>query len=341
MNPNQTKTKPVIICYAIFLMLAGLLAGCAHTPGQPVAGIPSPVLISWPADKPFSPSELPGNGLDQHDFFYAGEAHAERMSIVRDGKVIWSYTHPAEGEISDATWLPNGNVLFAHQHGVTEINADKQVIWNYDAPANTEIHTVQSLGKNRLFFIQNGNLARLIFLNKVSGKAEREFVLPVGSTNSIHGQCRHARLTTAGTLLVAHQDLGKVVEYDMSGKALWSLDVPGAWSASLLKNGNVLVASYKNFVREFNRRGEVVWEWIPADAPDYKIFNLQLATRLPNGNTLINNWVNEWSDKIDPTNAPVQALEVTPDKKVVWVLRSWSEPANLGPATTIQILNSR
>jgi hypothetical protein len=30
---------------------------------------------------------------------------------------------------------------------------------------------------------------------------------------------------------------------------------------------------------------------------------------------------------------------VTPDKKVVWVLRSWTPPADLGPATTLQILS--
>jgi hypothetical protein len=37
--------------------------------------------------------------------------------------------------------------------------------------------------------------------------------------------------------------------------------------------------------------------------------------------------------------APVQALEDTPDKKVVWALRSWEKPADLGPATTLQLLD--
>ena len=32
------------------------------------------------------------------------------------------------------------------------------------------------------------------------------------------------------------------------------------------------------------------------------------------------------------------AIEITPDKKIVWVLRSWENP-DLGPATTIQILD--
>ena len=89
---------------------------------------------------------------------------------------------------------------------------------------------------------------------------------------------------------------------------------------------------------EVNRQKETVWQWTPGDTPEYQMTNLQLATRLPNGNTVINNWFNQWSGAIDPAHPPVQAIEVTPDKKVVWVLRSWTAPADLGPSTTIQIL---
>jgi hypothetical protein len=38
-------------------------------------------------------------------------------------------------------------------------------------------------------------------------------------------------------------------------------------------------------------------------------------------------------------NIPVQAIELTPDKKIVWALRSWEKPTNLGPSTIIQLLN--
>jgi hypothetical protein len=117
------------------------------------------------------------------------------------------------------------------------------------------------------------------------------------------------------------------------------VDVPGIWSATPLTNGNILAASNRKFVREINRKGQTVWEWTAADAPDYKISNPQIATRLPNGNTIINNWFNQWSGKLDPGNAPVQAIEVRPDKKIVWALRSWAPPADLGPSTTIQILD--
>jgi outer membrane protein assembly factor BamB len=287
-----------------------------------------------------APAVLPGRGLAEHDFFYAGEAKEERMFIVRNGEVVWSCTHPAKGEISDAVLLPGGNVLFAHQYGVTELGADKKVVWNFDAAPGTEIHTAQPFGANSVWFIQNGDPAKFILMNKVSGSREREFVLPVKNPRSIHGQFRHARLTASGTLLVAHMDLGEAVEYDLDGKELWSADVPGIWSATALKSGNILVASNRGFVREITRQGQTAWEWTPADAPAYKISNLQLATRLPNGNTLINNWFNQWSGTRDPADPPVQAIEVTPDKKIVWALRSWAPPADLGPSTTIQILET-
>jgi outer membrane protein assembly factor BamB len=287
---------------------------------------------------PNAPDVLPGKGLAQHDFFYAGEAKQERMFIVRHGEVVWSYTHNGRGEISDAVLLPNGNILIAHQFGVTEISAGKKVIWNYDAPPNTEIHTAQPLGTNSVWFVQNGDPAKFIVMDKATRKVEREFVLPVKDPKGSHGQFRHARLTAAGTVLVAHMDLGKAVEYDLDGKPLWAKEVPGIWSASPLGNGNILAVSNRGFVREITRQGETVWEWTPADAPGYRITNLQLAARLADGNTIINNWFNQWSGQVDPANPPVQAIEVTPDKRIVWALRSWAAPADLGPATTIRVL---
>lgn len=285
-----------------------------------------------------APAILPGKGLAQHDFFFAGEAKQERMFIVRRGEIVWSYTHNGKGEISDAILLPNQNVLFAHQFGVTEIGADKRVVWNYDAPPGTEIHTAQLFGSNSVCLVQNGDPAKFIVINKASFKAEREFILPVKNPKGVHGQFRHARLTAAGTVMVAHMDLGKAAEYNLDGKQLWAQELPGVWSVTPLQNGNILAVSNRGFIREITRQNTTVWEWTPADAPGYQIMNLQLASRLSNGNTIINNWFNQWSGQVDLTNQPVQAIEVTPEKKIVWALRSWAAPTDLGPATTIQVL---
>jgi len=282
---------------------------------------------------PQAMAALPGSGPAQHDFLYAGEdGNRQNLYIFRKGKLDWSYTHnAARGEISDAMLLANGNVLFAHQFGVTEVGPDKKVVWNYDAPPRTEIHTAAAIGKDHVLFIENGNPARLKVVNKRTGAVATEFVLPVGNTNSIHGQFRHARLTAAGTVLVAHLDLNKVAEYDMTGKALWSYEMPGPWTVSELKNGNILVTHESSFVREINRKGETVWEFTKSDLPQLRIANMQFATRLANGNTIINSWHSKGN------GAGVQAFEVSPDKKLVWGLRSWSDP-DLGPSTIIQVL---
>src|SRR5205085_2434316 len=109
-----------------------------------------------------------GTGLARHDFFYAGESKTERMFIIRNGAVAWEYTHPGKGEISDAVLLPNGNVLFAHQFAITEINPAKVVVWNYDAPPNREIHTAQPMGNHSVIFVQNGDPAKAVVINKTS-----------------------------------------------------------------------------------------------------------------------------------------------------------------------------
>ena len=286
------------------------------------------------------PAPLPGHGLAQHDFLYAGESHDRNLYIVRGGKIAWSYSDRAgKGEISDAVLLSNGNVLFTHQVGVTEITPEEKVVWNHDAPAGHEVHTAVPIGLTRVLYIQNGDPALVRVVNTVTGAVEREFALKTKMPPSTHGQFRHARITAQGTLLVAHMDLNKVVEYDANGNEVWSFPADRPWGVTPLGTGNVLITDSKG-VREVTRRGDTVWSWTPADAPGYKFASLQQAWRLANGNSVINNWVNEWSTAAADMAGTLQAIEVTPQKQVVWALASWSEPAKLGPATTFQFLDA-
>src|SRR5689334_21055494 len=97
-----------------------------------------------PAEGRMAPEVLPGKGLAQHDFLYAGEAKERKVFIVRKGEIVWTYDDPeGKGEISDAILLSNGNVLIAHQYAVKLISPEKKVLWNFDAPKGTEIHTAQ------------------------------------------------------------------------------------------------------------------------------------------------------------------------------------------------------
>jgi hypothetical protein len=332
MNSPLISKKAGLLSFCLLLALPGF---CADTNS---AAITAPAAATSAVS--YAPAVLPGKGLAQHDFLYTGEGRQERLFIVRSGQVVWAFTNSGRGEISEAVLEPDGHILFAHQFGITEITLDKQVVWNFDAPPGTEIHTAKPIGTNSVMFIENANPAKLIVINKATGAIEHQFEMPVKFPDSVHRQFRRAQVTAVGTVLVSHLDLGKIVEYDWDGKALWSYDLTNCWSAVELANGNILAATSGNqFVREINRKGETVWEWTAADAPGYKFSNTQVATRLSNGNTLINNWFSQPVDMMAPSDAPVQAIEVTPDKKIVWALRSWTPPDDLGPSTTIQILD--
>lgn len=320
-------------------MVVGLAVGVGSGLAQAQGGTANAAATAATAEGR-APAQLPGKGLAQHDFVYSGESHDRRIFIVRGGKIVWSYDDPSgKGEISDMVMLSNGNILFAHQFGLTEITPEKKVVWNYEPPAGHEVHTAVPIGMDRVLYIENADPNALLrVVNIRSGAVEKELPLDVKKPVSVHGQFRHARITANGTLLVAHMSQDKVVEYDSDGRVLWSFPATGPWSANPLPDGNALITDRMG-VREVTRRGDSVWSWTPADAPGYKFASLQDAWRLKNGNTVINNWVNEWTKNGDNAPGSAQAIEVTPAKQVVWALREWGPENNLGPATSIQFMD--
>ena len=90
------------------------------------------------------------------------------------------------------------------------------------------------------------------------------------------------RYTKAGTILAAHMDWNKVTEYDSTGKKIWEVAVLSPWTALRLPSGNTLVSSNNGFVKEFNPKGDVVWEYDKSDAAavGIRLFNTQGIARL-------------------------------------------------------------
>jgi hypothetical protein len=300
---------------------------------------------------PYSPEILPGKGLAQHDFLYCGEwdtrkPEEQSIFIVRGGKVAWHYSIPMKAlrggiqEFDDVSMLPDGSVLFSRMSGAGLVAANMKLIWNYDAPPGTEVHSAQYLGDGRVLIMRNGVPAQAMIFDITSNTLER--IVPIPTTiTKIHGQFRHIRLTPAGTILVPHLSEGKVVEYDLDGKAVWSIQAPNVWAAVRLPNGHTLLSGdARAYVREVNQRGETVWEFTQSDVPAIKLFNIQGAERLPNGNTIFCNWCPNGAGSQADWPTTVQVLEVTPAKQVAWALRSWSSPADLGTATMIEVLNA-
>ncbi|MCR4852801.1 MAG: DUF362 domain-containing protein [Prevotella sp.] len=262
------------------------------------------------------------------------------MFIVKDGQLAWSYQDRLNrGEISDAVLMSDDHILVAHQYGVAEVSQDGNTVWSYAAPEGTEIHTIQPIGKSYVVFVQNGKPAKVVVMKIPECVIVREFELPINEKGSVHGQFRNARLTSRGTLLVANMAMGCIHEFTCEGKEVdrWTGFLP--WSVQELpKNGHLLITGRKGKIQEIDRQGHTVWE---LNTTDYGVTQPQKTVRLKDGGHIINNWYNEWSKTpMDTANAPVQAIEIDKNGKLVWELRSWKSP-DLGPSTTIQLLGER
>ena len=287
-----------------------------------------------------APANLPGNGLDQHPMLYIGE-NCNIMFLIKDGKVIWTYSIGSGPEFDDVWMLSNGNILFSRMKYIAEITPDKKEVWRYDcktakgSPEHTEIHGCQPIGLDRVMFVINGLPPKLMVVNTKTGKVEEEHELPYkqpADPNGIHGQFRRARVTAQGTYLISFLTMNCVVEYDKNFKEIWRYDIMSPWAAIRLKNGNTLITDEKeNLTREVNNKGETVWEFnCNTDLPtEFKFTSApQTCTRLINGNTI-------FTSRGKQGKGP-QLIEVTKEKKVVWVLQDWTK---VGDATALQVLD--
>jgi outer membrane protein assembly factor BamB len=349
---NAKISSLMLIC--LILGGIGTTTGCRTSETQNISAIPCMDVLPLftAADVPsLAPSEiacsesytngitrsgLPGNGLAQHPMLYVGE-NCNKMFLVENGKVIWTYATGNGPEFDDVWMLSNGNILFSRMAYIAEITPDKKVVWRYDCHVpndanHTEVHTCQPLGLDKVMFVENGLPPRLKVINIKTGAVEIDHELPFEAARGIHGQFRRARVTDRGTYLLSFLVMNNVVEYDKNFKEIWKYNINSPWAALRLKNGNTLITDEKDsLTREVNARGETVWEFnCRTDLPsEYQLASApQSCTRLANGNTI-------FTSRGANGHGP-QLIEVTPDKKVVWALQDWKE---IGDGTAVQILD--
>ena len=350
----KTPVIPHLLCGAVTavglaLLISGCNAGFPGTRSGPSKRIPlmdvlplftaTNVPAVGPEELPGDPPRwivstketdpnLPGKGLAQHPMLYIGEG-CNTVFLLNGGKVIWTYSTGKGWEYDDIWLMSNGNILFSRMGWAAEVTPQKKTVWRMDAPKGTEIHTVQPLGLDKVLLMQNGTPPRLIIVNKKTGAVEVEHAMPDGG-KGVHAQFRRLRMTAKGTYLVPFLQMHKVVEYDKDFKEVWAYAIKTPWAAIRLHNGNTLITDEGDkLTREVNPKGETVWEIRLSELPpEARLADSQSCVRLANGNTIL-------CSRGDGGKRP-QLVEVTPDKKVVWVLNDWK---NLGPATAVQILD--
>jgi hypothetical protein len=347
---SKIRLQNLSLAAVAIFSFALLVSGCSTTSPETVKPSATPALdvlpeftaadvpVFGPAEVPVDPpnwkvsppdTSLPGNGLAQHPMLYIGEG-CNKIFLVNGGKVVWTYSTGKGWEYDDAWLLSNGNILFSRMSYAAEVTPQKKVVWRLDPPKGTEIHTVQPIGLDKVLLVENGTPPRMLVINKKTGAVEANHVIP-DAGSGVHGQFRRFRMTASGTYLAPYLQMGKVVEYDKNFNEIWSYNIHSPWAAIRLHNGNTLITNERDeLTREVNPKGETVWEFnLKTDLPPGINFRgSQSCVRLNNGNTVI-------CSRGD-AGQRCQLIEVTPDKKVVWALKDWTD---LGPASAVQMLD--
>ena len=259
--------------------------------------------------------ELPASaavatGPVAHEIMVADSGLGKVLKFSAEGKCVWEYDAP---NTYDVQVLSNGNILFTYADkknkaaGVKEVTPAKKVVWEYKTTG--EIFACQRLANGNTMVAEctNGLLVEV----DAKGKVVKQ--VKVTSTKRGHSTMRIARKTEAGTYVVGHVGDGVMREYDASGKVIFEFDAPGpAYAALRLANGNTLI-SCKDDIIEVNPKGKTVWHLKASDIPEMSPKWMTGIQRLPNGNTVICNWLGHRQE-----GKGVPIFEVAPDKKVVW-----------------------
>lgn len=248
----------------------------------------------------------------RHAFVCTDYTQGKVFIISASGQIEWEYDGATR--CNDIWVLPNGNFLFNTGHGVKEVTREKKVVFDYESAS--EIYACQRLANGNTF-IGECSAGRLLEANP-AGQIVKEIKLLPPGTNGGHLFMRNARQLANGNYLVTHYGSQVVREYDPTGKMLREIPAAGGpHSVVRLPNGNTLIScgdlSGNPRVVEVDAAGKTVWQVASNELAGVQLKFMAGLQRLPNGNTLMANWLGH---KQFGTTADL--IEVTPDKRVVW-----------------------
>jgi hypothetical protein len=253
----------------------------------------------------------PAAPTNSHAFACADYTQGSIFIMAPDGTIDWEYQTTS---CNDLWVLPNGNLLFNTGHGVKEVTREKQVVFDYQS--KSEIYACQRL-TNGNTFIGECNSGRLLEVEP-SGRVAKELrLLPEGKDGG-HLYMRNARRLESRHYLVTHYGEQVVREYDAAGKVVREIPATGGpHSAARLPNGNTVITCGDlpggARVFEVDKSGKTVWQVQGDELPGISLKFIAGFHRLPNGNTVIANWLGHGQFGKAP-----HVIEITPDKRVVW-----------------------
>jgi hypothetical protein len=250
--------------------------------------------------------------------------------VSEGGAIEWRYPAPS---CNDVWILPGGNLLFNTGHGVKEVTRGKDVVFDYESKSS--IYACQRLPDGSTF-IGECNSGRLLEVRRDGSIAKEVRLLPPGADGG-GAFMRNARRLPNGNYLVAHYGLDVVREYDPAGRLVREIPAPGGpHTAIRLPGGDTLIscADHPNGlprVFEVDPEGKTVWSVDSRDLPGISLKFVAGFQRLPNGNTVMANWLGHGHFGEAP-----QIIEVTPQQRVVW---TYANHAAFGTVSNLQLVD--
>ncbi len=260
-----------------------------------------------------------------------GASYGKNILAITDakGEAIWSHktAGPQRGHTGhhDVHLLPNGNILF-HDTWTTlkEITLGKKVVWTYDS-AKQNGNAGKRVDVHAFARLKNGNTviveSAVGRVIEVDNKGKLVHQFPLKKGGTQN--TRWARHTAAGTLLVCSEQPGVVTEYNRKGEVVWDyLIKTRVYGAIRLKNGNTLIASGSGkSIVEVTPAKKIVWE-VKGKVPGTDI-DLGWMTCLQE---LKNG--NRLIGNCHAGETNPQIFEITRAKKVVWQWDEWNLVGN-------------
>ena len=251
-----------------------------------------------------------------------------RVAILSaKGGIEWEF--PAKTP-QDCWMLPNGNVLFSQITGAVEVTMEKKVVWEYKAPAKALVHSCQPLPDGNVL-VAECVTGRIVVVGR-DGNVVKEMHLK-SSPKDVSHQFRGARRTSDGHYWVCLMDEMKVAELDANGVLLREIPFDGhPLEAVKLPDGHLVVTLWdRNRVIELDENLKTVWEITATELPGNPLRIPAGIHRLPNGNTVIGNYLGHGFEGKQP-----MVFEVTRDKKVVW---EFADHARFKTVCQMQVLD--
>jgi uncharacterized membrane protein (UPF0127 family) len=196
---------------------------------------------------PLDVQYLPG------DRVLIAEQGASRVS-ERDlkGNILWQ---KQVLEPLAAQRLPNGRTLITNRQQVVEVDRDGNSHATHTRPNGEFIMRAQKLRNGDLALVVQGVNIRYVRVDP-TGKEVASFPVNISTSGG------RIDVLPNGHVLVPEMRFNRVVEYDESGKSVWSVNVAQPIAAIRLANGNTLVTSMTEMrALELDRSGKQIWEY--------------------------------------------------------------------------------